>query len=98
MDEITREFAKSKLLINGEEFEQGSVQAVDENITFYEFETNTLIIRTVRPLRESTTYAVVLSDRIKDLKGNSIQSPFAFIHHTRQQLLYCLNLAIFLMP
>ena len=47
--------------IDGDEPPASTLEAVDTIITFYEYETNTLIIRTVSPLRAATTYAVVLS-------------------------------------
>ena len=57
----------------------------DALMTFYERETNTLILRAMRALRERTTYAVVLSKRIKDLNGDAIGSPFESTHHLSQQ-------------
>ena len=53
-------------------------------MTFYELETNTLIVRPIIPLREETIYAVVLTNRLVDSEGQPVQSPWAFINHTRQ--------------
>jgi len=53
-------------------------------ITWYEKETNTLIIRPVVALEQRTTYAVVLTNRIKGLDGKSVRSPFPFVNHPAQ--------------
>ena len=53
-------------------------------MTFYESETNTIIARPMKPLRERTTYAVVVTKRIKDADGKSIGSPYPFINHIAQ--------------
>lgn len=52
--------------------------------TFYERESDTLILRPVVPLREETTYAVVLTDRLVGLDGEPVRSPWAWVNHTRQ--------------
>ena len=41
-------------------------------LTWYERETNTLILRPVVPLRERTQYAVILTDRVLGDKGTEI--------------------------
>jgi len=51
---------------------------------FYERETNTLIVRPMRPLRERTTYAVVVTRRLKDAKGQPVGSPYAYVNHAAQ--------------
>ncbi len=56
----------------------------DALMTFYEIETDTLIVRPMVPLRERTTYAVVVTRRILDTEGNPIGSPYASINHTSQ--------------
>lgn len=56
----------------------------DDLLTFYELSTNTLIFRPVRPLREETTYAVVLTERLVDEAGNPVRSPWEFVNHVRQ--------------
>jgi hypothetical protein len=53
-------------------------------IGFYERETNTLIARPLYPMRESTTYAVVLTNRLVDTSGHPARSPFPNINHTAQ--------------
>lgn len=56
----------------------------EDLLTWYELETDTLIVRPIVPMREETTYAVVLTERLKDLDGNPVRSPWPFVHHTRQ--------------
>ncbi len=53
-------------------------------VTFYERETNTIIAKPVIPLREGTTYAVVLTKNLLDAKGQPVRSPFEFVNHTGQ--------------
>lgn len=53
-------------------------------LTFYERETNTLMLKPVMPLRENTTYAVVLTKRLVDEDGRPVRSPFAYVNHTSQ--------------
>lgn len=53
-------------------------------LSFYERETNTLILRPVMPLREATTYAAVLTRRLVDEDGRPVQSPFPFINDAAQ--------------
>ncbi len=57
---------------------------IDDMLTFYERETNTLILRPLMPLRENTTYAVVLTRRLLDQSGRPVRSPFDYINHTAQ--------------
>lgn len=56
----------------------------DALMTFYESETNTLIVKPLVPLRERTTYAVVVTRRILDADGRPVGSPYASINHTAQ--------------
>ncbi|MBN2498082.1 MAG: hypothetical protein JXR96_26060 [Deltaproteobacteria bacterium] len=58
--------------------------ALDGLLTFYEYETDTLILRPVLPLRERTTYAVVLTSRLRDETGRPVRSPFPYVHHLDQ--------------
>lgn len=53
-------------------------------LTFYEKQTHTLIIRPVVTLAQRTTYAVVLTRRIKDEQGRPARSPFPFVNHLAQ--------------
>ena len=59
-------------------------ERADALMTFYERETDTLLLRPLQPLRERTTYAVVVTRRLRDNAGNPVGSPFAFINHTAQ--------------
>jgi len=52
----------------------------DDLITFYERQTNTLILWPVVPLRPATRYAVVLTRRLTGADGNPVRSPFPYIH------------------
>src|SRR5919198_3404273 len=53
-------------------------------LTSYERETNTLILRPLIPLRENTTYAVVLTRRLVEWAGRPGRWPFEYINHTAQ--------------
>ncbi len=53
-------------------------------LSWYERETNTLIARPVSPLREKTTYAVVLTERLVGANGAPVRSPWGHVNHTRQ--------------
>jgi hypothetical protein len=57
---------------------------IDDLLTCYEAETDTLILRPLEPLRQRTTYAVVLTDRLVDGSGRPVRSPFAWINHLDQ--------------
>ncbi|MFU8806845.1 MAG: hypothetical protein ACNA8W_23765, partial [Bradymonadaceae bacterium] len=56
----------------------------DALMTFFEKETNTLILRPMRPLREQTTYAVVVTRRLKDASGEPVGSPYPWVNHLSQ--------------
>ena len=54
-------------------------------LEWYERETNTLMVRPIKPLREGTRYAVVLTSRLRGAaSGEPVRSPWDFVHHTRQ--------------
>ena len=53
-------------------------------LTWYEKETDTLMVRPVLPLMEQTTYAVVLTERLVDEGGAPVRSPWEYVNHTRQ--------------
>ncbi len=55
-----------------------------ELLEFYERETNTLILKPVMPMREATTYAVVLTKRLTAPSGEPVRSPFEGINHAEQ--------------
>lgn len=56
----------------------------DALMTFYERETNTLLLRPMTPLDERTTYAVVVTRRLVDEGGEPVGSPYPFINHAAQ--------------
>ncbi len=53
-------------------------------VSFYELETDTLIFKPIVPLREGTTYAVVLTNRLVGEDGESVRSPFEYVNHASQ--------------
>ncbi|MBM4372104.1 MAG: hypothetical protein FJ098_10650, partial [Deltaproteobacteria bacterium] len=57
---------------------------VDDLITFYEKETDTLVLWPVVPLREATTYAVVLTRDLTGEDGEAVRSPFRYVNHAQQ--------------
>jgi len=59
-------------------------ERADALMTFYEKETNTLLMRPMIPLDERTTYAVVVTRRLKDANGDPVGSPYPFVHHLSQ--------------
>ncbi len=56
----------------------------DALMSFYERQTNTLILKPMTPLRERTTYGVVVTRRLLDADGEPVGSPFSGINHTAQ--------------
>lgn len=56
----------------------------DALMSFYESETHTVIAKPMTPLRENTTYAVIVTRRIRDVDGNPVGSPFAYVNHAAQ--------------
>lgn len=55
-----------------------------KRLEFYERETNTLIMKPVMPMREETTYAVVLTKRLTSPAGDPVRSPFPGINNAAQ--------------
>ncbi|MBL8954406.1 MAG: hypothetical protein JNK82_26750, partial [Myxococcaceae bacterium] len=53
-------------------------------MSFYERETNTLIMKPVLPLRENSVYAAIITRRLVDDQGKPVKSPFEYINHTQQ--------------
>ncbi len=51
---------------------------------WYERETNTIVMRPSVPLREKTTYAVVVTERVRGEDGEPVRSPWDYVHHLRQ--------------
>ena len=52
----------------------------DNLLTFYERETDTLIMRPLLPLEEMTRYAVVVTERTVDSLGRPVKSPFELVY------------------
>ncbi len=57
---------------------------IDNLMTWYERETDTLVVRPLLPLEEKTEYAVVLTDRLVGYNGQPVKSPFAQVYHAAQ--------------
>jgi hypothetical protein len=57
----------------------------DHLLTWYERETDTLILRPLLPMDEMTRYAVIITDRTLDSRGNAVRSPFDFVYHAAQE-------------
>jgi len=57
----------------------------DHLLTFYERETDTLIVRPLLPLEEMTKYAIVVTDRLIDANGDAVKSPFDHVYHATQR-------------
>ncbi|MEZ4302266.1 MAG: hypothetical protein R3B70_45480 [Polyangiaceae bacterium] len=57
----------------------------DHLLTFYERETDTLIVRPLLPLDEMSRYAVVITDRLVDGMGNAVRSPFDHVFHATME-------------
>ena len=56
----------------------------DAMMTFYERETHTVIAHPIVPLDERTTYAVVVTRRLKDTSGKPVGSPYDYVNHVGQ--------------
>ena len=65
-------------------YPEGAEDVRENLLSWYERETNTLIFRPVRPLREKTTYAVVVTERVAGEDGEPVKSPWEYVHHLRQ--------------
>ncbi len=61
------------------------VAGVDDLLTWYERETDTLVLRPIVPLEEKTEYAVVLTDRLRGPDGQPVRSPFEAVFHPAQR-------------
>lgn len=53
-------------------------------LTWYDLQSDTLFLRPVLPLREGTTYALVLTEDLAGVGGQPVRSPWAWVNHTRQ--------------
>ena len=57
---------------------------VDNLLTWYERQTDTLVLQPILPMQEKTEYAVVLTDRLTGPDGQPVRSPFPDINHPAQ--------------
>jgi hypothetical protein len=57
---------------------------IPDLISFYERQTNLLIMRPIVPLEEGTKYAVVLTRRLVGENGEAVRSPFPYFNHVDQ--------------
>lgn len=62
----------------------GRVEGDSAVMLHYERETKSLLFRPLMPLRERTTYAVVITNRLVDEDGRPVRSPFRFVNHASQ--------------
>ncbi|MFW5739788.1 MAG: hypothetical protein ACOC1F_05420, partial [Myxococcota bacterium] len=58
--------------------------AEDGLLTWFELQSNTMLLRPVRALRERTEYAVVVTERVLGLDGHPVRSPFEYVNHAQQ--------------
>jgi hypothetical protein len=63
----------------------GMQPGVDDLMSWYERQTDTLIFRPLLPLEEKTEYAVVLTDRLRGPDGQPVRSPFPQTYHQAQR-------------
>lgn len=66
-------------------------------VDFYERETNTLLLRVLRPLDQETEYMAVLTTELKGMNGDPVRSPFTKPVHSSQLQTY-LRVAELLRP
>lgn len=64
---------------------RGDAAKADAILTWYERETDTLILRPLVPLEEKHEYAVVLTDRLRGPNGRAVASPFDAVYHPSQR-------------
>ena len=62
----------------------GARPGVDDVMSWYERQSDTLIVRPLLPLAQKTEYAVVLTDRLHGPDGQPIRSPFPGVYHPEQ--------------
>lgn len=67
-----------------EDGDSATIDPIRDLVSFYEHETNTLIFRPIIPLREKTTYAVVITNRLVGADKEPIRSPFEYVNHANQ--------------
>ncbi|MGH7285930.1 MAG: alpha/beta hydrolase family protein, partial [Polyangiaceae bacterium] len=63
----------------------GQIDGVDNVMSWYERQTDTLILQPILPMDEKTEYGVVLTDRLHGSGGDPVKSPFPSIYHPTQK-------------
>ena len=66
-------------------FGKGGIDTYDNLLTWYERETDSLVLRPLVPMEEKTEYAVVFTDRLRGSDGRPILSAFDYVHHPLQK-------------
>ncbi|HEX8795601.1 MAG TPA: hypothetical protein VF765_31845 [Polyangiaceae bacterium] len=61
------------------------IDGVDNLLTWYERQTDTMVLQPVLPMQEKTEYAVVLTDRLRGPDGQAVRSPFPAVYHPSQE-------------
>jgi hypothetical protein len=61
------------------------IDGVDNLLTWYERQTDTMVLQPVLPMQEKTEYAVVLTDRLRGPDGQPVRSPFPAVYHPAQE-------------
>lgn len=61
------------------------IDGIDNVMSWYERQTDTLILQPLVPMDEKTEYAVVLTDRLHGSGGSPVKSPFPAIYHPEQR-------------
>ncbi len=62
----------------------GRLDRYADLIEHYDLEEDMLFFRPLLPLRERTTYAVVLTGDLVGVSGEPVRSPFNYVHHLQQ--------------
>ena len=53
-------------------------------LSWYELASDTLIMRPIVPMAEESMHAVVITDRLVDMAGEPVRSPWKWVHHLAQ--------------
>jgi hypothetical protein len=73
-----------QLLYSPDNKEDLDGDGIEETLTFYEKETDTLILRPLIPLRQETEYLVVITKAVTGKEGDSVCSPYPYVAHAAQ--------------
>lgn len=72
---------------HGNEYDFNDDGVYDQNtelVTYYEFESNSLVLRPLYPYDQRAMYAVVITEDLKGLDGQPVRSPFPYVNHIAQ--------------